>query len=112
MISGEVSLSDSAEEIILRKSSGYNNRTRRLFRVHPRKKGLRSLRYLLNDYEEGEKVSIIINPSIHKGRPHRRFQGKTGTIVKKQGNAYVVSVRDGKREKFIIALPQHLRKSN
>jgi len=96
----------------LRKSRGYNNRTRRLFRKHPRKRGLRSLRYLLTDYEIGEKVSIIIDPSIHKGRPHRRFHGKTGTVIKKQGDAYIVQVRDGNSLKQIIALPQHLRKSN
>ncbi len=96
----------------MRKSKGYNNRTRRLFRVHPRKKGIGSLRYLLLDFEEGEKVSIIINPSVHKGRPHRRFQGKTGTVLKKQGNAYVVRIKDGNQYKQIVALPQHLRKSN
>lgn len=96
----------------MRKSHGYNNRTRRLFRKHPRKKGLRSLRYLLTDYKEGEKVSIIIDPSVHKGRPHRRFHGKTGTVLKKQGDAYIIKIRDGNSIKQIIALPQHLRKSN
>ena len=93
------------------KSKGFNNRTRKLFRKHARKRGLRSLRYLLEPIEVSQRVDIIINSSIQKGRPHRRFNGIAGTVVKKQGQSYVIAVKSGKMDKIVISRPEHLRVS-
>ena len=93
------------------KSKGYNTRTRKLFRKHARKRGLRSLRYLLEPIEVEQKVDIIINSSIQKGRPHRRYNGTSGTVMKKQGQSYVVTVKIGRMDKTIISRPEHLRVS-
>jgi len=41
--------------------------------------------------------------------PHRRFNGRTGFIQKRQGVAWVVSVKDGNMQKTVIARPEHLR---
>jgi large subunit ribosomal protein L21e len=60
-------------------------------------------------YEDGEKVAIVIDGGQQKGMPHRRFQGKTGTITGKQGRAYVIAVKDGNMAKTVVALPEHLR---
>ena len=43
--------------------------------------------------------------------PHRRFQGRTGTVSGKQGRAYVISVKDGNMAKTIVSRPEHLRPS-
>lgn len=91
------------------KSKGYNNRTRSLFRKSTRKKGLRSLRYLLEPIEVGQKVDILLNSSIQNGRPHRRYNGTSGTVLKCQGQSYVISVKTGRMEKIIISRPEHLR---
>ena len=91
------------------KSKGYNNRTRRLFRLSAREKGLRSLRYLLEPIEVGQKVDILLNSSIQNGRPHRRFNGTSGTVLKKQGQSYVISVKTGNMNKIVISRPEHLR---
>jgi large subunit ribosomal protein L21e len=91
------------------KSKGYRAGTRKLFAKTPRKKGIAPLGYLLHEYVQGEKVSIIINPSVHKGMPHRRFHGKVGTILEKRGRAYVVMLKDGNLVKTIIALPNHIK---
>ncbi len=93
----------------MRKSKGYRARTRKLFSKHPRKRGLAPLGPLLHDYTEGESVSINIDPSVHKGMPHRRFQGKIGTILEKRGRAYIVALNDGKLVKKVIALPDHIK---
>ncbi len=92
----------------MRKSKGYRSRTRRLLTKPPRRRGMASLGSLLHDYEEGETVSISINPSVHKGMPHRRFHGRMGTILEKRGRAYVVALKDGGLVKKIIALPDHI----
>lgn len=94
---------------MVKKSKGTNFRTRRIFSKHPRKRGLPSLSRTLTTYEVNSKVNIVIEPSVQKGRPHRRFHGKTGTILEKRGQAYLIQVTDGKSSKKIIARPEHLK---
>ena len=65
----------------------------------------------LQKFEEGAKASIVIDPSVHGGQPHNRFQGHTGTIMGSQGNSYKVQIFDGKKEKILIVSPDHLRKA-
>ena len=36
--------------------------------------------YLLINYQPGDKVVVNIDPSEHTTMPHRRFQGRVGTI--------------------------------
>ncbi|MCC6054940.1 MAG: 50S ribosomal protein L21e, partial [Thermosphaera sp.] len=61
---------------------GYRHRTRKMFRKNIRERGLvPSLSLLMVDYNVGDKVHIVVNPSIHKGMPHRRYHGKTGEVI-------------------------------
>lgn len=62
----------------------------------------------LQDFKPGEKVVIRLNPSVHKGAPHRRYHGKIGEIVERRGRAYVVKVRLGESNRIITLLPDHL----
>jgi large subunit ribosomal protein L21e len=41
--------------------------------------------------------------------PHRRFHGKTGTVVGQRGRAWMLAIADGNAEKIVIARPQHLK---
>jgi len=56
----------------------------------------------------GEYVVIKIDPSVHKGQPHRRFHGKVGVVIGKRGRAYIIRVRDGDTHKTVFARPEHL----
>jgi large subunit ribosomal protein L21e len=94
---------------MVKKSKGTSFRTRRLFHKHPRRRGLPSLSHMLTEYDINSKVNIIIEPSVQKGRPHRRFHGKTGVVLEKRGQAYLVQVTDGKSQKKITARPEHLK---
>lgn len=94
---------------MVKKSKGFNFRTRKIFSKHPRKRGLPSLSRTLANYEVNSKVNIVIEPSVQKGRPHRRFHGKTGVVLEKRGQAYLIQVSDGKSFKKIIARPEHLK---
>jgi large subunit ribosomal protein L21e len=93
----------------MKRSKGFDAGTRKLFKRSSREKGIRSLRYLLEPFEVGQKVDIILNSQSQKGRPHRRYHASTGSVIKKQGQAYVVNVVQGKRQAIIIARPEHLR---
>ncbi len=93
----------------MQRSKGYDSGTRKLFKRSPRQKGLRSVRYLLEPFEIGQKVDIILNSQSQSGRPHKRYHGRKGTVVAKQGQAYIVLVKKGNKENKIIAKPEHLR---
>ena len=77
-------------------------------RKNPREKGMPSITKLLNPFKIGESVTIRVEPSVHKGMPHHRFQGLTGKIIEKRGESYVVQIRDRHKPKQIIARPVHL----
>lgn len=93
----------------MRGSKGPRSGTRKLFSKSPKERGLPPMSVILYQYEIGEKVVIKIDPSIHKGMPHKRFYGKVGTIIEKRGRSYVILVRDGNKEKKVIARPEHIR---
>jgi len=64
---------------------------------------------VIQQFEIGEKVHIVCNPSIQKGMPHHRFHGKTGTVIGQRGRAWMLEISDGNAEKIVIARPQHLK---
>ncbi len=89
---------------------GFRHRTRMVFRKHIRERGaVPPLSLVLHEYKPGDKVHIVVNPSIHSGMPHRRYHGKTGVIVGRRGKAYLVSVSLGGKQKTLIIRPEHLR---
>ena len=91
------------------KSRGFRRKTRSLLKKKPRERGKLGLSRLLRTYEPGDKVVIKIDPSVHKGMPHRRYQGKVGVIVSKRGRAYEINVTQGDAVKEVIVRPEHLR---
>lgn len=56
----------------------------------------------------GDRVHIIIDPSIHRGMPHPRYHGATAKVLGKRGRAYMLDVTDGNASKTVIAFPEHL----
>jgi large subunit ribosomal protein L21e len=94
------------------KSRGPRRKSRRILSKPVREKGKLGLSRLLAYYEIGEKVVIKIDPAIHKGMPHKRYQGKVGTVMEKRGRAYVLDIPQKKTSKLIIAGPEHLKKLN
>lgn len=95
---------------MVKASKGPRERTRDKFRKRPRERGLSPITRAFQTFEAGEKAAIVVDPSIHPGQPNKRFHGYTGTVVARQGRAYVVAVRQGGLIKRVIAAPEHLRK--
>ncbi len=89
-------------------SKGYRRRTRSLLRKKARDKGKIGLSKILREYNLGDRVVVKLDPSVHKGMPHRRFHGRIGVVKNKRGQAYMVSVTQGKAYKDIIVRPEHL----
>ncbi|NHI83909.1 MAG: 50S ribosomal protein L21e [Candidatus Thorarchaeota archaeon] len=96
---------------MVKKSHGYRARTRSLMSKRIRERGMSSLSQLLVDYEIGQRVDIVINPSVHKGMPHRRYHGRTGIVTDMRGRGVVVEVKLGRATKTLIVRPDHLQPS-
>ena len=96
---------------MVKKSHGYRARTRSLMSKNVRTRGIDPLGKMLADFEVGQRVDIVINPSFHKGMPHKRYHGRTGVITGLRGRAVVVDVGLGKATKSLIIRREHLRPS-
>jgi large subunit ribosomal protein L21e len=92
------------------KSRGLRRKSRSVLTKKVREKGKLPLSRLLNEYDIGEKVVINIDPAIHKGMPHKRFQGKVANIVGQRGKSYILEIPQRKTVKTIIASVEHIRK--
>ncbi len=91
-------------------SKGYRRKTRNL-KVKPRNRGKPKIRNYLQEFNEGDKVVIKINPSYQR-IPHPRFNSRIGKVAGKQGRAYYVQIRDGDKNKKVLVTPEHLTSVN
>ena len=96
---------------MVKNSHGFRSRTRGLMSKRVRQKGLSSPSKVLVDYEEGQRVDIVIDSGFHRGMPHKRYQGRTGVVTGLRGRAIVVDVNLGKATKTLIIRREHLQPS-
>ncbi len=89
--------------------NGIRKKTRYKLKKDLRRRGIIPVTALIQKFEEGQKVHVVLEPSTQKGMPHRRFHGKTGTIIGQRGRAWLLEVNDGATTKVVIARPQHLK---
>ena len=89
------------------KSRGFRGGTRRKLSRKPYERT--AITKFLQNFEEGQNVVIVLEPSSHRGMPYPRFKGKSGVIVGKRGNSYIVKIVDGNKVKTIISRPEHLK---
>ena len=90
------------------RSKGFRSKTRHKLAKHPRTRGNPPPSHSLRDYPPGSKVAIKINAAIQRGMPHPRFQGLTGNVIERRGDAFIIEVASGNKVKTIISRPEHL----
>lgn len=93
------------------RTGGSRRKTRQKFSKDLKEKGKMSLRKFLQKFSQGDKVTLAIEPSYQRGLYHRRFHGKQGVVQAKQGECYMVDVKDGTIKKTFIVHPVHLKKA-
>lgn len=91
-------------------SNGPLEGTRNKLKNKPRERGTSPPQRAVEQFEEGERVHLKIDPSVSDGRFHPRFNGHTGTVVGEQGEAFKVQITDDGKEKTLIATAAHLRR--
>jgi large subunit ribosomal protein L21e len=70
---------------------------------------LRGITYLLINYKIGDKVMINIDPSEHNTMPHRRYQGKIGTILEVGKRIVKIAIQIGNKEKILQTKRNHIK---
>lgn len=91
------------------KSNGPRQGTRRKLANDPRERGTSPPQRAIQEYDEGQKVHLKIDPSVQDGRFHPRFDGQTGVVSGKQGSAFKVQINDGGKDKTVLVAAAHLR---
>lgn len=89
---------------------GSRLKTRHKLSKSRRQKGKISINAYLQTYAEGDKVLLKAEPAIQGGMYHPRYHGKVGTVTKKQGACYLVSIQDQRATKTMLVHPIHLRR--
>jgi len=84
-------------------------KSRRVMKKDIREKGMPSASKVLQEFNKGEKVIIKIDSAVVKGMPYKRFQGREGLVLGKQGKCFVIRIKDGNMEKTVLANPVHLK---
>ena len=94
-----------------KRSQGLRSGSRHKLSRPSRERGLSPITRSLQTFDDCDTVNIVIDPSYHRGKPHHRFHGLTGKVMKIQGKAYVIRTRVGNMDKDLIVRPEHLRKA-
>ncbi len=89
-----------------KKARGKRAKTRAKIAAHANRP---TVTKLLRTFSEGDTVQIVINGSVHRGMPFRRFHGLTGKVLGMQGRAVRVEVQQGSQWCELIVNPIHLK---
>ncbi|RME53704.1 50S ribosomal protein L21e [Candidatus Woesearchaeota archaeon] len=94
---------------MVQRIGGQRRKTRSLLARKIRQKGKLPIRKYLQEFQPGQKVALVLEPSIAEGVFHRRFHGKTGVVLGKCGSCYEVAVMDVSKKKKLIVHPAHMK---
>ncbi|MEW6062778.1 MAG: 50S ribosomal protein L21e [Nanoarchaeota archaeon] len=94
----------------MKRIGGSRRKTRKKLKKNIRLKGKISLRKYFQNFNIGDKVCLVAEPSIQKSMYHARFHSLTGTVKAKRGSCYEILVKDKNKEKTIITHPIHLKR--
>ncbi len=70
---------------------------------------VRGISYLLHDYKAGDKVVVDVDPREHNTMPHRRFQGRVGTVEVVGRRTLRVAVVFGDKKKILQTRFNHIK---
>lgn len=92
------------------RTGSWRRKARHILRKTIRTKGKVPLSRYFAKFQDGDKVLLACEPSIHKGLYHMRFHSKVGQVKGTRGRCYVVGIKDGNKAKDLVIHPVHLRK--
>lgn len=78
-------------------------------RKKERTRGKLPLSKYFQEFKEGDSVAIIKERSIDSKFP-KRLQGRTGLVAGRQGQVYIINIKDQDKDKKFLIAPIHLKK--
>ena len=94
----------------MKRVGGFRRKTRYKLKQSVSNKGKLPVTKFLQEFNIGDRVVLKAEPSYQGGMFFLRFQGRVGEVVKKQGNCYLVAIKDGKKAKECLTHPVHLQR--
>lgn len=88
----------------------WRRKARHILTKSIRTKGKVPLSRFFAEFNEGDKVLLAAEPSVHGGMYHTRYHSKVGEVKGRQGACYKVAIMDRKKAKELIVHPVHMRK--
>ena len=92
-----------------KKTSGRSHGFRHKSRSVMTKNRNRGVSFLLQEYAQGDRALVIIDPRQHKGLPHRRYHGKVGTVITVGKRSLILNVKLGNKIKTLITRYDHVK---
>ncbi len=92
-----------------KKTSGRSHGFRHKSRSVMTKRKPRGVSFLLQEYQQGQQALVIIDPSQHKGLPHRRYHGKVGIVQEVGRRSVTLDVKLGNKTKTLITRFDHIK---
>ncbi len=74
-----------------------------------RRKGKLQLSKYFQEFNDGDFVAVVKEPSIQTRFPGR-IQGRTGLVEGKRGRSYIIKIKDQEKEKKFLIAPIHLKR--
>ncbi len=81
-----------------------------LKRKRIKQKGKISFTRYFQRFNSGDSVALVRELAAQSPGFPNRMQGRTGKVVEKRGNAYVVEIYDYNQKKTFMVKPVHLKK--
>lgn len=72
-------------------------------------KGKPGLSRVFREFQEGEAVAVVKEPSVRSIFP-LRIQGLTGKVIGKRGKSYIVKIKTQDKNKEFLLEPVHLKR--
>ena len=94
----------------MKRTGTSRRKTRSLYKKNIKERGKISIRKYLQKLNNGDQVLLKTEPAVQNGMYFRRFHGKTGIVVGKQGTNYKVEVKENNAKKELLIHPIHLTK--
>ncbi len=85
-------------------------KTRKKWSRPIKEKGRLNITRYMQEFKNGDRVVLKAEPSYQEGLYYRRFHGRAGVVQSKQGNCYIVQIKDGAKLKSLIVHPVHLKR--
>jgi ribosomal protein L21E len=65
---------------------------------------------IVEEFEKGDKVQVVIDSSFHGGLPDKGFHGLTGYVAGKRGNSFEIELKKGKKDFMVVTTAVHMKR--